>query len=78
MWLTSRKIKERRRKRVFIPALYFIMELIFIWLVFVIIHLSYNPLDWDLWSQVLMVVFGIYSFLKMLHVYHRQKDYPKI
>ncbi len=78
MWLKSSKIKERRKKRVFLPAIYFILELILIWLVFVILQISYNPLDWELWSQILMIIFGIYAFLKMLHVYRRQKDYPKV
>jgi len=75
MILKSNKIKERRKKRIFLPAIYFILELIFAWLVFVIIQLSYNPIDWDLWSQISMIIFGVYSFLKMLHVYDRQKNY---
>jgi len=75
MRLGNSKIKERRKKRVFLPFIYFIAELTLIWLVFVIIQLSYNPLDWAVWSQVLMILFGIYAFLKMLHVYNRQKDY---
>ena len=75
MRLKSSKIIERRKKRVFMPVIYFILELIFAWLVFVIIQLSYNPLVWALWSQILMIMFGIYSFLKMLHVYDRQKNY---
>ncbi len=78
MRLENSKIKERRKKRVFLPVVYFILELTLVWLVFVILQLSYNPLAWDLWSQILMVLFGIYSFLKMLHVYNRQKDYPKV
>ena len=78
MRLENSKIKERRKKRVFLPVIYFILELTLVWLVFVILQLSYNPLAWDLWSQMLMVLFGIYSFLKMLHVYNRQKDYPEV
>jgi hypothetical protein len=48
------------------------------WLVFVILQISYNPLDWAVWSQVLMILFVIYAFFKMLHIYNRQKDYPKM
>jgi len=78
MMLKNSKIKERRKKRVFIPIAYFILELTLVWLVFVIIQISYNPLDWAVWSQVLMILFGIYSFLKTLHIYKRQKDYLEI
>jgi len=78
MRLKSNKIKERRKKRVFLPAIYFILELIFVWLVFVILQISYNPLNWDLWCQILMIISAVYSFLKMLHVYNRQKDYPEV
>jgi len=77
MKLKINKIKERRKKRVFLPAIYFILELIFVWLVFVVIQLSYNPMTWDLWCQILTIIFAIYSFLKMLHIYDRQKNYPK-
>ena len=78
MRLENSKIKERRKKRVFLPIVYFILELILVWLVFVIIQMSYNPLDWAVWSQVLMILFGIYAFLKMLHIYNRQKDYLEV
>jgi hypothetical protein len=48
------------------------------WLVFVILQISYNPLDWAVWSQVLMILFVIYAFFKMLHIYNRQKDYSEM
>jgi len=78
MRLENSKIKERRKKRVFLPFVYFIAELTLAWLVFVIIQLSYNPLEWAVWSQVLIIVFVIYAFLKMLHVYNRQKNYSEV
>ncbi len=78
MRLENSKIKERRKKRVFLPIVYFILELTLAWLVFVILQISYNPLDWAVWSQVLMILFVIYAFFKMLHIYNRQKDYPKM
>jgi hypothetical protein len=77
MRLENSKIKERRKKRVFLPIVYFILELTLAWLVFVILQISYNPLDWAVWSQVLMILFVIYAFFKMLHIYNRQKDYPE-
>lgn len=75
MKLGSSKIKERRKKRVFTPFIYFILELILIWLVFVIIEVSYNPLDWDLWTYILSLIGIAYSFMRMLNIYDRQKNY---
>jgi len=75
MRIKNSKVIERRKKRLVIPAIYFILELIFMWLVLTIIELSFNPIDWGMWSQFLMVFFGIYSSFKMIHVYHRQKGY---
>jgi hypothetical protein len=77
MRLENNKIKERRKKRLFLPVFYFILELTLVWLVFVILELSYNPLDWEVWSQAFILLFTVYAFLKMLHVYERQKDYPE-
>ena len=71
----SSKIIERRRKRRIIPIIYFILELVFMWLVLTNLQLSFNPLAWEVWSQIIMVLFAVYAFLKMLHIYGRQKDY---
>ncbi len=77
MRIGTSKIKERRKKRKFIPLLYFILEVILIWLVFVLIELSYNPLDWDLWTYILSIMGIAYSFAKMLEIYKRQKNYKE-
>lgn len=75
MRIKNNKIRERRRKRQFIPAIYFILELIFMWLVLTILQTDFNPIRWELWSQVIMLSFSAYAFFKMIHIYNRQKDY---
>ncbi len=68
---------ERRRKRVFIPIIYFIAEVTVAWLVLTLVQLNFNILEWSVWSIVLFVMVVSYSVLKTVHVYERQKDYPK-
>ena len=75
--IRSSKIHERRKKRLFIPTLYFIMEMVLIWLVLSLIQLKFDFRDWALWSLVIFVLFGIYSFSKTLQVYIRQKNYKE-
>ena len=78
MRIENNKIIERRRKRQFVPAIYFILELIFMWLVLTILQVSFNPIYWEIWSKIVMLLFIIYAFIKMLHIYDRQKDYIEI
>jgi len=69
------KIQERRKKRLITPALYFVAEMVFIWLVLSLIQLNFNPLSWATWSYIVGVLFGVYSLAKTIHVYQRQKKY---
>jgi len=78
MRLKSSKIIERRRKRQFVPTIYFILELIFMWLVLTILQISFNPVNWEVWSQIVMFFFTAYALFKMLHIYNRQKDYDMV
>ena len=71
------RIDERRRKRVFIPIIYFIAEVTVAWLVLTLVQLNFNILEWSVWSIVLFIMVVSYSVLKTVHVYERQKDYPK-
>jgi len=73
--IRSSKIQERRKKRLFIPILYFIMEMVFIWLVLSLIQLKFDLRDWAIWSIGVFVLLGMYSFSKTVHVYMRQKNY---
>lgn len=71
------KIQERRKKRLITPAFYFFAEMVFIWLVLSLIQLDFNIVRWEVWSYIVLVLFVVYAFVKMLHVYQRQKDYKK-
>ncbi|MBU1668806.1 hypothetical protein KKC13_10345 [bacterium] len=69
------KIRERRKKRLITPALYFIAEMVFIFLVLSLIQLNFDIRDWATWSYIVLVIFGLYSLGKTIHVYQRQKSY---
>jgi len=71
------KIQERRKKRKFIPVVYFIVEITLVWLILSIIHVDFNIAHWDKGSIFIFVIIFIYSILKTLHIYERQKDYPE-
>jgi len=71
----NRKIRERRKKRFITPVLYFIAEMVFIWLVLSLIQLNLDIRSWAIWSYILFAIFGFYSLAKTLHIYHRQKNY---
>ncbi len=68
---------ERREKRLLIPIVYFFAEVILVWLTITLIELNFNILDWDFWAIVVFIIWIIYSIIKTINVYNRQKDYPK-
>ena len=68
---------ERRRKRIFIPIIYFIAEITVTWLILTLVQLNFNILEWSAWSIVLFIMVVSYSALKTVHVYERQKNYPE-
>jgi len=37
---------ERRRKRLVLPMIYFLAEIIFLWLVLALIQVKFNMFDW--------------------------------
>jgi len=76
MRIVNHKVRERRKKRMFIPALYFSLEVIFIWLVLSVIQQNLFIPTWELWSILVFIVFVGYAIFKTVHVYQRQKDYP--
>ena len=73
----SSKIKERRKKRMFVPAFYFLAEMVFVWLVFSIIQVDFDIRSWSIWSLIVFFIALIYSLSKMIHVYKRQRNYKK-
>jgi C4-dicarboxylate transporter len=76
MRIVNHKVRERRKKRMFVPSLYLLLEVIFIWLVLSVIQQNLFISTWELWSILLFIVFVGYAILKTVHVYQRQKDYP--
>jgi len=66
--------QERRRKRVFTPTVYFILELILAWLVLSIINVSFDIYSWALWSYGAWLGVFLYSLSKTIHIYKRQKN----
>ena len=71
------KIKERRKKRIFIPTLYFFTEIILAWLVLSLIQVDFDIRSWNLWSLIVFFIALSYSLAKTIHVYKRQKNYKK-
>ena len=73
----SLKHNERRRKRLITPIIYFLAEIIFYWLALSLIQLEFNFINWDIWAILIIIVTSIYSVMKTVHIYKRQKDYEK-
>ena len=71
------KIKERRKKRMVIPIIYFIAETTLAWLVLSLIQVDFNIKHWSIWSIIILLLSVSYSISKTIHVYRRQKDDPK-
>jgi len=67
---------ERRKKRVLVPAFYFLAEMMVLWLVLSLIQLKFNPLIWNTWAIFIFMLVVSYSIAKTIHVYRRQKNYP--
>ena len=69
-------VGDRRRKRVFIPFIYFLLEVVAIWLVLSLFQVSFNVKSWSIFSMAIFAGVTLYSLSKMLTVYKRQRDYP--
>jgi len=67
---------ERRKKRMFVPTIYFIAEIVLAWLALSLIQLNFNMKSWAIWSLIIFVGVFIYGLTKTIHVYKRQKNYP--
>ncbi len=73
-----RRVYERRRKRVLLPAIYFLAEVILVWLILSLIQLNFYFYEWSIWSLFIFFVSVIYSTFKTIHIYRRQRNYPDI
>jgi len=67
--------QERRRKRTFTPAIYFLAELTLGWIVISIANLSFNIQTWSLISHIIFLGIFLYSGYKTHYIYKRQKAY---
>ncbi len=67
--------QERRRKRTFTPAIYFIAELTLGWIVISIVNLSFDIQIWKGVSHIVFLAIFAYSGYKTHHIYKRQKAY---
>jgi hypothetical protein len=61
----------------FIPSLYLFLEVLFIWLVLSVIQQNFFIQTWELWGILVFIIFVGYAVFKTIHVYQRQKDYPR-
>ncbi|MCK4442882.1 MAG: hypothetical protein KAU90_12815 [Sulfurovaceae bacterium] len=69
--------QERRRKRVFMPIIYFILELILAWIVLSIINITFDVSSWSFWSYVVWFLLFTYWAYRTYLIYERQKKLNK-
>jgi len=58
----------------FIPAFYFLAEMVLTWLVLSIIQVNFDIREWSLWSVIIFILAVAYSLSKTIYVYKRQKN----
>lgn len=73
----SLKHRERRRKRLITPIIFFLAEIVFYWLVLSLIQLEFNVKKWAIWAMAIFILGIVYSLIKTVHIYKRQRDYKK-
>lgn len=69
--------QERRKKRYVIPIIYFLLEVILVWLVLAIINVDFHMERWNPLSYVALFVASGYSLYKTYKIYCRQKNYSE-
>ena len=74
---SSEKNIERREKRFIVPIIYLMAEILVTWLVLTLIQLEFDIREWEVWAIVILFIGGIYSIIKTVNVYQRQKNYLK-
>ena len=74
---SSEKVIERRQKRFIVPIIYLIAEVLVTWLILTLIQLEFDMREWAVWAIMIFLIGGIYSIIKTVNVYQRQKNYPK-
>jgi len=69
------RIGERRKKRMIVPMVYFMVEVTLFLLILSLIEMNFNVLEWNIFSILVFVIAVLYSILKTIHVYRRQREY---
>lgn len=71
-----RRFLEKRRSHpsLSVPAIFFILELILMWLVFSLINWDLNVMNWHVYSYPFLGIWITYSTFKLYLVYKRQKN----
>jgi len=73
----SLKSNERRRKRLVVPIIYLLAEMMVYWLALSLIQLEFNVRNWAIWAMIIFILGMTYSLIKTVHIYKRQKGYEK-
>jgi len=71
----QRNFMEKRRKRpsYFIPIVYFLMEVLMMWLLIGLFNWSLYPDQWNIYSLIILMFWIIFSSVKLRIVLKRQK-----
>jgi len=69
--------QEKRKKRIFIPLIYFGLEILLYWLILSLFEINFKLYEWHLLSKMIFILFILYAFSKMIHIYKRQKNLKK-
>ncbi len=73
----SDKVIERRQKRLIVPIIYFLAEIVVLWLALTLIQLNFDIREWEVWAMIIFFIGLVYSIVKTLDIYQRQKSYEK-
>ncbi|HHH19857.1 MAG TPA: hypothetical protein ENK86_05045 [Campylobacterales bacterium] len=74
---TGKQTQERRRKRLFTPLIYCILEIILAWLILSLINVDFSLIHWHSVSYLIFAIAVSYSLFRMYNVYQRQKAYKE-
>ncbi len=65
--------KRRRRPSYIVPILFFLLEMILMWLVLSLFNWGINIFEWNLYSYPVMLLWFLFSGVKLGIVLKRQK-----
>ena len=65
--------KRRKRPSYFIPIVYFLMEVLMMWLLIGLFNWSLYPDQWNIYSLIILMFWIIFSSVKLRIVLKRQK-----